>query len=599
MLLSKPKFTTTVFLLTLINYFIAYLLSSREILMDYKNLALIFLFTTIWVWLSQKFKSQKAFIALYISSCILGFVVPYLSYLSEAIFLQRLMKDFLFWYALPLALITPITWINVDKNKRLFSIIASTIFTITLIPVLSIVVYYLIFGTQISTDSILAILQTNKQESIEFLSTYLSTLNIVLFICFIIIITLAFYKLHTIIFSTKLCTPPLHKRNFFIFLNIILAISCVMFAEKSYFARSLDDALKRNAKINNFSAHSKDRIQKLHNDSSLKFNAENGNFALVIGETHARSNMSAYGYQRNTTPWLTSASKKGDVLLLQNSFSNAGVTTGSLEYALSAMNQYNDITYEKAITITEIAQASGFNVIWIRNQIDDNIAGIIGHEAKQQYWLNQKHNDTWMRQKNNMFDDKILQCLETLPAQTSKTLFVINLLGSHASYDCRYPDSFNKWNDKESLLNAYDNSVLFNDYVMSEIYKLLFNKFNISGMVYFADHGEELKLKFCHGNEYFYENYKKYPSVKEIVKIPVYFAFSKKYQQQHPEIINALKANSDKYFTNDMIYDTMLGLMHIPEPYYNSKYDISSNTYNMPLSELRTLHGKVKIEDCL
>lgn len=372
-----------------------------------------------------------------------------------------------------------------------------------------------------------------------------------------------------------------------------------MLAQKSYLAKSVNDALKRNNKINNFSLYSKARIQKLHNDTSLKLVTENNNFALIIGETHARSNMSAYGYQRNTTPWLTSASKKGDVLLLQNGFSNAGVTTGSLEYAISAMNQYNNITYENAITITEIAQASGFNVIWISNQIDDNIAGIIGHEAKQQYWLNQKHNDTWMRQKNSMFDDRILHCLENLPTQPSKTLFVINLLGSHASYDCRYPDSFNKWNDKENLLNAYDNSVLFNDYVMSGIYNLLFNKFNVSAMLYFADHGEELKLKFCHGNEYFYENYKKYPSVKEIVKIPVYFAFSKEYQQKHPEIINAVKANSTKYFTNDMIYDTMLGLMRIPEPYYNSKYDISSNNYNMPLSELRTLHGKVKIEDCL
>ena len=372
-----------------------------------------------------------------------------------------------------------------------------------------------------------------------------------------------------------------------------------MLAQKSYLAKSVNDALKRNNKINNFSLYSKARIQKLHNDTSLKLVTENNNFALIIGETHARSNMSAYGYQRNTTPWLTSASKKGDVLLLQNGFSNAGVTTGSLEYAISAMNQYNNITYENAITITEIAQASGFNVIWISNQIDDNIAGIIGHEAKQQYWLNQKHNDTWMRQKNSMFDDRILHCLENLPTQPSKTLFVINLLGSHASYDCRYPDSFNKWNDKENLLNAYDNSVLFNDYVMSGIYNLLFNKFNVSAMLYFADHGEELKLKFCHGNEYFYENYKKHPSVKEIVKIPVYFAFSKEYQHQHPEIINAVKANSTKYFTNDMIYDTMLGLMRIPEPYYNSKYDISSNNYNMPLSELRTLHGKVKIEDCL
>lgn len=372
-----------------------------------------------------------------------------------------------------------------------------------------------------------------------------------------------------------------------------------MFAEKSYFARSLDDAVKRNTKINDFLMYSSARINKLNTDIALKLNQENTKLALVIGESHARSNMSAYGYNRNTTPWLTKASKDKNVILLHNGFSNAGVTTGSLTYALSATNQYNNISYEDAFTITEIAQASGFNVIWISNQIDDNIAGMIGHQANKQYWLNQSHNDTWMRQKNNMFDDKILQCLESLPEQKSKTLFVINVLGSHASYDCRYPETFNKWNEKESLLNAYDNSILYNDYIMSEIYRLLFNKFKIDAMLYFADHGEESKLKFCHGNEYFYENYKKYPSVKEIVKIPVYFAFSKEYQQKHPQTVSSLVANSDKYFTNDMIYDTMLGLMRVPKPYYNPKYDITSSDYSMRLQDLRTLHGKVKLEDCL
>lgn len=109
--------------------------------------------------------------------------------------------------------------------------------------------------------------------------------------------------------------------------------------------------------------------------------------------------MSAYGYRRNTTPWLTKYADNDNIILLKNGFSNAGVTTSSLEYALTAKNQYNNISYANAVTITEIAQASGFNVVWISNQVDDNIVGRIGHEADQQYWLNKNHNDTWLRQK--------------------------------------------------------------------------------------------------------------------------------------------------------------------------------------------------------
>ena len=53
---------------------------------------------------------------------------------------------------------------------------------------------------------------------------------------------------------------------------------------------------------------------------------------------------------------------------------------------------------------------------------------------------------------------------------------------------------------------------------MQEVHRILFDKLNADAMIYFADHGEELKIKFCHGNEFFRNNYKKYDSVKEIRK---------------------------------------------------------------------------------
>lgn len=324
-----------------------------------------------------------------------------------------------------------------------------------------------------------------------------------------------------------------------------------------------------------------------------------GNYALIIGETHPRSNLSAYGYERNTTPWLSQFYKDGHVVLLDNGYSCAAQTSPVLEFALTAKNQYNDIMYKDAYTIVEIAKAAGFDVVWVSNQVDDNIAGRIGHQADFQYWLNKNHNDTWMRQKNNTYDSNVIQCLKAFDSPKKKTLYIINLLGSHASYDCRYPKEFRRWDDKDSLINAFDNSVLYNDYIMSQIYDILFLKLNVDAMMYFADHGEELKIKFCHGNEFFYSKYKQYPSVKEIVKVPIYFAFSERYKTHFQDKINALINNKGKYYTNDMVYDTMLGIMNINKPYYNDIFDITSEHYSLKLEDLRTLHGKVKIQDCL
>lgn len=598
--MNSLKLILSAIMLTSANYSIAYLLSSHEVLFDYKNFSFIFIFSILWLYLRQQFKNKTAFWEIYILSCTLGFTVPILAYFSEPIFLQRLMKDFLFWYTFPLIFLSANTW---QLNNKLISnklpYIATSINIIALIPLAIIILYYATFNTQISIDSILAMLQTNKDEAIEFIKTYITAPKILIATLVIAIVTISIFKLYHNLFLYKSCTPPLRNRKFFIFLNVILLISCFMFAEKTYIARSITDAISRNKLMNNFSMYSHDRLQKLANNLPLATNSETSNFALIIGETHSRSNMSAYGYERQTTPWLENVVKNKEIILLKNAFSNSAVTTASLEYALSAHNQYNNLTFENALTITEIAQANGFNVIWISNQVDDNIAGMIGHQANKQFWLNQKHNDTWLRQKNNLFDSNIIDCLERLPKQNQKTLFVIHILGSHASYDCRYPEQYNKWNDKDNLLNAYDNSVLYNDYIMSKIYQLLFNKFEVDGMLYFSDHGEDLKLKFCHGNEYFLDNYKKHASVKEIVKIPVYFAFSSKYKQNNSEVIHSLINNSLKYFTNDMVYDTMLGIMHIKEPYYNPKYDITSSNYDMNLDNLKTIHGKVNLKDCL
>lgn len=377
-----------------------------------------------------------------------------------------------------------------------------------------------------------------------------------------------------------------------------MLLSNISFAGKTYLARAFQGALKQMEQIKKFTADSRLREEKLNVDKYLFSEVANLNFALIIGETHARSNMSVYGYSRETTPWLNKAAADKKVILLQNGFSNAAVTTHSLEYALTAKNQYSDILYKDAETIIEIAKTAGFKVVWISNQVNDNIVGRIGEQADEQYWLNKNYNDTWIRQKNNTFDDKIIDCLKEINKPQSKTLFIINLLGSHASYDCRYPKEFRRWDD-DFLINAYDNSVLYNDYVMSEIYRLLFDKLAVDGMIYFSDHGEELKIKFCHGTEFFYDNYKKHPSVKEIVKIPVYFAFSDKYKKKYPDIIDSLKRNESKYFTNDMVYDTLLGIMRMPQPYYNPNYDITSDKYSMKLEQLRTLHGRVELEDCL
>lgn len=212
------------------------------------------------------------------------------------------------------------------------------------LPLLLMTGYYLIFSTKLSIDGILAILQSNIQESLEFITVYFKLEVLNLGAVKIILILLSIRSVYNRIYLDGI--PPPVKQKFAVLLLIILLLSNISFAGKTYLARAFQDALKQMEQIKKFTADSKLREEKLNVDKYLFSEVANLNFALIIGETHARSNMSVYGYSKETTPWLNKAAADKKMILLQNWFSNAAVTTHSLEYALTAKNQYSDI-YEE------------------------------------------------------------------------------------------------------------------------------------------------------------------------------------------------------------------------------------------------------------
>lgn len=59
------------------------------------------------------------------------------------------------------------------------------------------------------------------------------------------------------------------------------------------------------------------------------------------------------------------------------------------------------------------------------------------------------------------------------------------------------------------------------------------------------------------------------------------------------------KNTLDKSLSNDMVYDTMLGLMGVFNSGYNDKQDITSDKYNGDKKTLKVSHGKIELEKCL
>ncbi len=590
---NKNKIIYSIMLSTII-CLICYLLSSREVIFDIKNFGIILLLSILGILFSDRFYKNIRVIYILIVYAVLALIIPYIAYQTEPFYLTRLMKDFLAVYTFGMILlVTPPMFQSF--NKKLLCLVNGLSSCLIMLPAIAICGYYFIANAKLSSDTIVAILQTDKQEAMEFINTYFTLKEYVI----LIILLVGFFSLGYCI--TARLFQELQNNSFNLVVGAlccVLVLSYFMFLQKTYFFRSCVRAKEFTKELDRFTEYKDKRIAVFEKNGIVSVNSS-GNYALVIGETHARTHMNAAGYSRPTTPWLSKTLVENKAIFFNNGYSCAAQTEPALRYALTQKNQYNSLKYEEALTIVEMAKRAGFKVVWVTNQPNNTIAGLICSEADESIFLNESKNDTYMRQKNGIDDNRVLKYFAKAQVKNVKTLYVIHLLGSHAEYSCRYPESFNKWNEKESSINAYDNSILFNDYIMQNLTNKLFNDLKVDALMYFADHGEELEKYFCHGTDFYLNNIKKNAAVKDIVRIPVYFVFSDNYKQKHLDVINTLQINKNKYFTNDMVFDTLFGLMRVESNYLDKRFDLTSSQYEMKLDNMSTSWGRVKLQDTL
>ena len=83
--------------------------------------------------------------------------------------------------------------------------------------------------------------------------------------------------------------------------------------------------------------------------------------------------------------------------------------------------------------------------------------------------------------------------------------------------------------------------------------------------------------------------------MKDVARIPVYFVFNDIYKLQHDDVIGTLKANQNKYFTNDMIYEVVCDLLRIKSNHFVEENSVLSGKYKFTRETLTTNLGKTKL----
>lgn len=357
-------------------------------------------------------------------------------------------------------------------------------------------------------------------------------------------------------------------------------------------------AFERNAASENYREASRD----------FKFDARSEHsatapevYVMVVGETARAHNFSLYGYPRNTNPLL---SKTPGIKAFPNVTTQSNTTHKSVPMLLSAASaeDFERLFHEKGILAA--FKEAGFHTVFISNQLPNHsFIDFLGEQADEYYFL--KKEDA---SQGNHYDEDLLQKLdEILPladASSSahyryrKLFVVLHSYGSHFNYQERYPRSFAyfkpdsrseaKSENRRDLLNAYDNTIRYTDYILHGIIERLQKWEGVqtktdgvydqptSAMLYTSDHGENIfddeRSLFLHAA----------PKASDYeLHVPFIIWTSDGFSKQYPDILKALGENRSKQVQSSLsAFHTMLGIGGIQPRYRLDEYSVASGKYH-------------------
>jgi len=485
------------------------------------------------------------------------------------------------WYALE--------FISGKVLRRVMKTIILILFGISMLPALLVIGYYVVSdGHMLSANILLTLFQTNYDEVVS----YLVEQNVALWAVSVLAIILIVGGL--VYFVGKIGKSRASLKIFALNVIFLLYVVIDIFPKlSSSFVINMivrvSDTLKEYKEYNNVSKNRQERINGLK--EVLQYDDTPQLHVVVMGESTNREHLSAFGYNRPTTPWLDKLiENKQNVVLFDKAYSNNIQTVMAVQFSLTSQNQYDNSALTDAYSATEVATAAGYDTYWISNQMhysayDTPISTIAGG-AEHQVFIN----DFWGNKLlTEYYDDKLVEYFPKSPAN-GKTFVIFHLMGCHNVYSDRYPSEYAVFKDGEDeRINSYDNCVRFNDHVLSLLYEKAAENPNFMSFTFLSDHGEDPDHGLTH-------DYSKF--TWPMAHIPFFSVLSEKYAKLHPEIMTALKDNAGKYWTSDLLYNEMLHIMGIENaPGEDEKYDISSENYNMSRDSLTIIEGQKYIKD--
>ena len=343
-------------------------------------------------------------------------------------------------------------------------------------------------------------------------------------------------------------------------------------------------------------------------------------YVMVIGETARSHNFSLYGYGRDTNPWL---SHTAGITAFPDAMTQSNTTHKSVPMLLSAASaeDFERLFHEKGILAA--FREAGFHTVFISNQLPNHsFIDFLGEQADEHYFLKESNGEGdaggldaggleaskgGETSGASHYDADLLSKLdEILPTADAsshrhykyrKLFIVLHTYGSHFNYQERYPRSFAyfkpdqkseaKPENRTDLLNAYDNTIRYTDYVLHGVIERLQRWENAqaktdgnyakatAAMLYTSDHGENIfdddRQLFLHAS----------PKASDYeLHVPFIIWTSKGYAVSYPQVETALSMNREKQIQSSLsAFHTMLDLGGVRTRYRQDCHSVASPQY--------------------
>lgn len=286
---------------------------------------------------------------------------------------------------------------------------------------------------------------------------------------------------------------------------------------------------------------------------------------LVIGESARAENFSLLGYPRQTNPELD----KLDVTAIEATAAST-YTTASINSMLSFKGATSD-SYEP---LPSYLQRHGIDVIWRTNNWGEPKINVETFQREKELRASCKG-------EGCAFDEVLLTNLsERISSSKKEKIFIVlHTSGSHGPlYNNKTPNKYKIFKPicktvdlgactSQEVINTYDNTIIYTDYFLSKVIKLLKKHSQIpSLMIYASDHGESLGEYglYLHGTPFMLA-----PDVQK--KVPFIFWASNGYLRSKG--VKSLQLKQQQEYSHKNIFHTILGAFNVESSVYNQKLD--------------------------